>query len=327
MNTTTTASPSPYSVPNIICGNNDPLRAMRRSALTELVGKEAGGTCELIFPNHRNLAHNASKRDLEFSGSVFDEARPVLMLEDELRPHSNLIKAGARVLDLGPSPQATQLTSIDPALLAGWVNTPELAATTPLCVLTPWRLSCLINFSKTLLKMQPDLTIPFVERQIFSAMAGEMERAALLGTGTNEPVGLLTEPLVVTLDLPVGEAAFAEAEQLISEAYLENSIHVLTSPLVRKNQRSLQREPNVWGDPLPRSVSPHLATAGNNAGQIAVVGSFPDLIIGTWGGIKLQSNPYSRSPEGFISALAEIWVDIISLRTGSFKIINPATVL
>lgn len=321
-------SPSPYAIENIRTSERvDNLRNLRRDTLRSLVWNEAGGSAELIFPSLRNLDYNDSRRAIEFCGSVFDEAQPVRLLEDELAPHSALIRAGARVLDMG-APCQTQLASIDPSLLAGWQTTPELAAETLLCLLNPCRLSCQITFSKQLLRQQPDLTVPYVERQIYSAIAAEMERAALLGSGADgQPCGLINEPLMETLDLPVGEAAFAECEQLISEGYLEHNIHVLTSPLVRKNMRSLQREPNVWGDPLPRTVSPHLQAAGHNAGEIAVVGSFPDFIIGTWGGIKLQSNPYSRSTEGFISCLAEIYCDVIALRPGSFRVVNPAAII
>ncbi len=323
MQNTTAATASPYSLNNLVCHRHDPLRSMRRDRLTQLVNNEAGERIELLFPSHRNLVHHT--RDIDFAGGVFDEARRVRLLQDELAPHSNLVKAGARVVPLGDSPTAVQLLSVDPELLAGWQTTPELAAETLLCVLDPRRLSCKINFSKQLLKMQPDLVVPWVERQLYSALAAELERAALLGSGADgQPCGLLLEPTVETIAAAVAPASIATAEQEIAEAFLDGGLSVLTSPLVRKNFRGTAADKTAWHPQIPQFVSPHLKTAGNTPGEIAIVGNFSDFIVGTWGPVVLQSNPYSRSTEGFIECLAEMWVDVISLRPGAFRIINPA---
>jgi hypothetical protein len=307
---------------NLITDRNDPHQVKRRSDLLALISG-ATRACTLDFPGRPVLADRHGKRDLE-SGGVF-EANGVRLLADELAPHSNLMKAGCTLVDFGIGNIDHELPAIDPTLRAGWQTTAELAAVLSRCLMSQRRLSARVTFSNQLARQSPDVSIAYIEAQLYSAIAAELERAALLGSGAfGEPCGLLLEPSVETLDRAVGSAAFAEAEQLIADSFHEGELSVLTSPAARRTLRGTVYELSAWGPELPKFVSPHLKDAGNTPGDVAVVGSFAELIVGTWGGISLLANPYSRDIEGFTSYLFELQCDIISLRPASFKIINPA---
>lgn len=145
--------------------------------------------CRLNFPSRPTFSERQGKRDLE-SGGIF-EANGVRLLADELKPFSTLLQMGTTLIDFGPGCIDHELPSIDPALKAGWQTTPELAAVLDRCLMTQRRLACRLTFSNQLAKQAPDVAVAFVESQLYSGLAHELERAALLGSGADgQPVGL-----------------------------------------------------------------------------------------------------------------------------------------
>jgi HK97 family phage major capsid protein len=288
-------------------------------------------TDNTVLQRRKSIGHLLEKRDggqtrLEFlplfsrdaSGDGFTR-KNTRLLEDELAPHSNLIAAGASVISFDLASD-TQLPAIDPGQFASWGTPNESDPTSTLTLLQPKRLVTKIVVSKMLLKQNAAIVIPFVERQLFSAIAAELERAALVGTGTDgQPLGITKDPNIsLTLAAPTA-ANIAAAERGIAEDYLENDIAVMTSPQTRAKFRTAASAsgPPVWTREMGQFVSPHLE------GDCALVGSFSDLIIGLFGGIDLMADPYSQDALGFITLRAELFADVVALRPAAFNFIRP----
>lgn len=293
-------------------------QAARRYELLRVLTSDPGQAATLQFPDRQFPLGNRA-----IETSVF-ENDGALLLSDELRPHMVLMRAGATVLDVGAVQRGYRCGSVDPSLQAGWATSTELATETNFSLIEPRRLCCHITYSTELARLQPDLAVAYVERQLFSAIAAGLENAALLGTGAaGQPVGILNDPAIQTIDLAVGETAFAEAERAISESYHEGDLAILTSPKIRQAMRSAAVTDDLSGQRLPRYFSPHLQGAGNVAGDVAIVGNFADLLIAHWGPIQIQSNPFSRDVEGLTRLLIELTCDVIATRPGAFRVVNP----
>ena len=279
----------------------------RRKALHDILSTRDGGTGKLDF---------LPMFSRDASGAGFTQ-RKVRLLEDELRPHSNLIRAGASVVSFELATE-TQLPAIDPAQLASWGGPNETDPTSTLTLLQPRRLSTKIVVSKMLLKQNASVILPFIERQLFSAIAAELERAALLGSGAaGQPLGITLDPNVTRTTAAPSAANVRAAERAISEDFLDNGISLLVSPQTREKFRGTAGTVSpVWTSELPQYVSPHLV------GDSALVGSFSDLILATFGPVDLLTDPYSQDTEGFITIRASIYADAIALRPGSFHFIK-----
>jgi hypothetical protein len=317
------ATPSnPYAVRNLILDRRDTSKTQRRFEILDLIRGTPGRSATLHFPSVDVSADRQGRRDLE--GINVFENNGVKLLGDELLPYSAVLQAGASVIDLGGITKDFQLQTIDASLRGGWGVSPELATETLLCSVTPNRLSAKITFSNQFAKQQPQLAAAFCEAQIYAAIANELERVCLIGSGIDgEPTGVLFEP-ITTLDLALTEAAWAQAEREITEDFLGENLAIVVSPLLRESMRNSAVVDDQFGKRLPRLCSPHLAAAGTIPGHVGIVARWSELAVCSWGGIELSTNPYAADTEGNSHLLAQMNVDVIALRTNAFRIVAPS---
>jgi HK97 family phage major capsid protein len=155
-------------------------------------------------------------------------------------------------------------------------------------------LGCLVRISIELLEDATNLS-DIVERTIAEALAIELDRVALLGSGVGEPRGLANTPSLASLSLgtngatPTNYDKFSEAVEAVQTANGSPSV-VVFSP---RTQGTLDRLKDTTGQPLqaPESfknlrklVSNQIPTdlvqgTATNA-SLALVGDFTQLAIG-----------------------------------------------
>ena len=176
--------------PHSTVGLADNHRRQRLLDLAGLLARQDGGTINLRWPDQGDVLAHDGRRDLTFSGQVGG----MLTLGQQIRQHSAIARAGSSFITL-PVTQESSLPSIDRSKKATWGGVAaNVAPTLDLTTSTPKRLSAFVTASKQLLKTSPILAAGFLEAQLLSAIGAAIDSAAINGTGTNQPVGLLTDP-------------------------------------------------------------------------------------------------------------------------------------
>lgn len=218
----------------------------------------------------------------------------------------------------------------------------ELDPTTSVITLAPKRLPAFIEVSKLLLLQ----TSPSVEAWIRSYLLTEIgmvwERAILHGSGSGgQPTGLAswagigsvaggTNGLAPNNDHIIDlETAVANVNALQgSTGYLTNtrvrgrlkktSIEAATNAEKIWDRRSPDSPLNGYRAGVSNLVSNTL-TKGTSTGVCSAIffGNWSDLVIGQWGGLDLQANPFSRDTEGIIRLTAAAYGDHALLRAES----------
>ncbi len=305
-------------------GSTDNRRRERLLDLANLLARSDGGIAQLHFPDIAETLTQDYRRDLS---AAYPHAG-LQTFENQIRPHSAIIRAGAGAITL-PVLQDASLPSIDRSQKAQWVGTSaNVAPTLDLTTSTPRRLSAYITASKQLLKLSPALAGAFLEKQLLSAIGAALDDAAVNGTGTDEPFGLLADPNVTEHDFT---AALTVADVLAMEkAVADNhgevepfSMGWLADSGTRESLRALPRlaggSTPLWPD------TPGAGPLGNRAtvspfapADTLIFGNFADLIILQSAAIEIQSNPYTAGDTtGFIRMLITGYFDIVALNPQS----------
>ena len=229
------------------------------------------------------------------------------MLIDALRARSCMFTAGAStmVLDTGKSTTIASITG-DPT--ATWraenaaVNTSDM--TFGSVVLQPKTLAVITTASRELVEDSVNLDTALM-MSLSAAFALELDRVALIGAGTgSEPKGVSKTPGVGSYSLGVNGAAptsyapFVQALGVLQGANAFDPSAVILNP--RTNQE-LNLLVDTLGQPLrkPAAVEslPFLVTSklpinetqgSSNAASRAVMGYFPDVIVGLRAGLRIE---------------------------------------
>ena len=191
------------------------------------------------------------------------------------------------------------------------------------------------DISRKLLRTSaPDMEALVLRNLVASITAG-LERAAIAGTGGNQPLGLLNNLIgmgavaigtnggawqwqhAVDLEFAVAGPTGARTEGL---AFLSN-------PIIRRNARKNSgSDADVWGrmsDIAPTFVSTHVPsnlTKGSGAGLSAVIyGRWADLLIAMFGGIEILVDQRT-SLAGMVRVLVFMEADTAIARPGSFAV-------
>ncbi len=195
----------------------------------------------------------------------------------------------------------------------------------------------------------------FLMRDLARGVAQAIDIAAIGGSGANgQPLGILGTSGIGTVALgtnggPITLAALEALEETVTAANVDtDDMAYLTTPQIVKEMRALVDSANrpVWsyfpdptgkpgrapgalnGLPVSRSTNvPSDLTKGTGSGLSAVLfGNWPDLIIGDWGVIELDTNPFGPTfASGGLELRVMATVDIAPRHPQSFAAITDAT--
>ena len=159
-----------------------------------------------------------------------------------------------------------------------------------------------------------------------SAIALEIDRAILYGTGGKQPLGLNATTGVGTFTFANDLAldAFIMLETLIAQNNADvNNMRYLLNPAMRGLAKSTPKTANgdsmIW-EPN-NTINGYGAEVSNqiNLEQI-IFGDFSQILLGMWDGLSLQVDPYTKAAQGAIRLVAMQDVDIAVKRPESFSI-------
>lgn len=218
----------------------------------------------------------------------------------------------------------------------------ESTATISRVQLTPKRLAGFSDVSVQLIRQAS----PDVERMIredyLNAMGVAIDLAALNGSGSSgQPTGILQTAGIGSVAGGTNGLAPDNSHilKLEEEVAIDNadfgSLAYITNPKVRRQLKNTVIESGdalrVWdrmdsARPLngyPAYITnniPSNLTKGSASGVCSAIlfGNFSDLMIGMWGGMDVQSNPYTKLKEAQIEIVANVYADIAVRRAESF---------
>jgi HK97 family phage major capsid protein/HK97 family phage prohead protease len=190
---------------------------------------------------------------------------------------------------------------------------------------------------KMLVQSAPDIE-NLVRQDLAAMIAVEIDRAALNGSGSsNQPTGILNQG-GINADTYAngGSPAWADViglETLIAEdnADTRGSLHYLSTPAIAAAFKQLDQGTDtgtyVWtGTNAEGRMNGYPAHATNQmpAGTI-LLGNFEDLLIGFWGGIEIDADPYgSNFLRGSVSVRVLADIDIAVRHPVSFAALTEA---
>lgn len=277
-----------------------------------------GGSCRVPLPRSTQALET---RDI----TSFPTAREALVMPPGITANSAIARAGATLIQLSSAHNEIQLSSVDLSKVGGWTTPADVSPATPAHVAKPTYLSAFINVSTMLWKTAPILAAALMESQLHAAIGAAIDKAALVGTGTGQPLGLIANPNVPSSVSAITLAAIATKEKAIGEAYCETSpLGLIVSPSARNTMRTTYENgtgsASIWNAlaDMNRQTTPHCPTS------TVVIGDFSQVVVTMWGDINIQTNPYSLDSTGMIRVLIEVNADIQILRDGAFGVIKPA---
>lgn len=173
-----------------------------------------------------------------------------------------------------------------------------------------------------------------VRRDLAAAMALTIDKAFFYGSGnSNEPRGVKNYTGINAVDFggpgSGGGSAmptYAEVVQMESEIAADNAdvaamAYVMASGM-RGHFKTAQKFSGTDGSPIwepGNTVNGYRAEVTNQIdGGDLFFGNFADALIGMWGGLELNVDPYSHSTKGRLRVVAMQDVDVVLRRVESF---------
>lgn len=265
-------------------------------------------------------------------------------LIEALYPKMVLQQAGAQVL--GNLTGNLDIPSTGGVTVGAKAETGTADETTPTIgrvQLTPKRITAFTDVSKQLLNQSSISVENMLRNDFMSALASQLENYAIEGGGSNEPTGILATAGIG--DVAGGTnglaATYANILALEKEVAIDNadigSLHYITNPKVRAALKNLfidsgsgrqvwDRDNTVNGySAMATTNVPSDLTKGSGTDLSAIIfGNFNDLILANWGGLDVMVNPYTKSKDGIVEIVVNMFADAAVRRAQSFAAMKDA---
>jgi HK97 family phage major capsid protein len=180
--------------------------------------------------------------------------------------------------------------------------------------------------------------------EIRKAIENEIDKAALVGSGTGEPTGLLNAAGTnsVAIGTNGGALTFAKAIDMETEVFVDNAnaarMNYVSNSKVRGKAKQtvlesgqatyLLQNNEINGYPFANSNHiPSNLTKGTSSGVCSamIFGDFSKLVVGQWGFMDLSVDDKSRKKEGYIEVTANVYLDVAVLEPKAFTVCKDIT--
>jgi len=192
--------------------------------------------------------------------------------------------------------------------------------------MSPKTLGGYVDLSRRLLLQSSVDAENLIRDDLASTIAAAMDSAAVAGTGSNRPTGVLNTSGIgsVTLGTNGGAPTWAMVSSLIREVAIDNALNgraafltnaqVMAKLMTTARQSSgvegnfiLGSDMTLLGYPVIVSQAvPSNLSKGSASGTLSAMmfGVWSDLIVGQWSGIDLLVDPYTGSNAGTVRVVA-----------------------
>jgi HK97 family phage major capsid protein len=216
--------------------------------------------------------------------------------------------------------------------------------------LSPKTTGAMTEFSRLLMLQSAPGIEQIVRSDLTAVLARAIDTVAISGTGTsNQPRGVLNTAGIGAVAGGTNGAAptwdhLVSLEAAVAAANADQgALGYLTNSAVRARLRRTQRATNlefVWSDGVDgagfsqvagrragvSNLVPSNLTKGTSTGVCSAIlfGNWADLLIGQWGVLDIQVDPYSLSAKGGIRIVAWQTIDVAVRRPASFAAMTDA---
>ncbi len=299
-----------------------------------------GIAARFIQPHKRDLTVGTATAGGNTVQTNLDDFIPVL------RPRMKVVELGARVLTgLNGNLSLRKQTA---ASVATWYaengTASESDMATALVALTPKRLSAVTEISKQLLA-QSSLDIESIARMdLETAIALAIDLAAINGSGaSNQPRGILNTSGIGAVSTTGANGAVPTWANIVAlesaiaaaNADVENMAY-LTTPGMRGALKGVSKVSGqngfIWEGTTMNGYNAHVSTQvpntlteGTSSNCHAILfGDFSQLVLGSWAGIDIVADPYTKAKEAQVVLTVNSWWDVAVRYPQAFSAINDA---
>lgn len=214
--------------------------------------------------------------------------------------------------------------------------------------MTPKRVGITMTYTRDLLRQTSRDVEAMIIKELTNAHAVALERAAINGTGTGQPLGLLNTTGIGQVAIGANGGAIewkhlVALETAVNEknaypgnrAYLTNAkvIGALKTTELTANSGRFLLDPNsgsnVNGYPIAwTGLVPSDLTKGSASGKCNAMafGNWSDLWIGQWGGIDIVIDPFTAKRTAEIEITINAYHDVKVVRPESFAVIKDIVI-
>lgn len=254
---------------------------------------------------------------------------------DALRARSFVMQVGTRVLSgLTQNASIPRLTG---SASSGWIAGDGADGLTPSdpaldgVTLSPKTVGALTVLSrKMILQGDPD-SETMVRNDLAQLIAVELDRAAINGSGAaNQPLGVAGTTGILTGTFPLAGPDFASIVAMEGKLATNNadlgSLAYFTTPDLRTTLKTTQKASTssefIWTDGRDRGTGvmngfPAFGT-NNMVSDKLLFGNWSDLLMGMWGALEVDVDPYYDFAKGSIAVRALASVDFAVRHPQSF---------
>lgn len=270
----------------------------------------------------------ASQRDLS-AGTSTDGAELVATnllagsFIDVLRNASSVMRAGATMLPgLVGDVAIPRKTS---AAASTWISAEDGDATESepqfdQVTLTPHDLACYTEVTRRLLQQSTPAIEGLVRMDLAMAQALGIDLAALYGSNASgQPAGIVSQTGINTKDLAAANPTYAEIVEIIKLVMEDNAIGGTPTWIIEANGwEALKTTPKqgsgvegnfILGDSDMIVGYPYIMS-NQVTNEEYFFGDFSQLLIGEWGGLEINVDPYTHSLKGKVRYVTFKTVDV-----------------
>ena len=298
--------------------NNQPLDDVTLAVIKEgqeearKAGVNAQGQIQLPTEERASVTVTAEGEDV-VATELFDILTP-------LRAKNVLVQAGAKFLsNLVGNVQVPIMTKANVTWEGETSSASDGAPTFSHVTLSPKRLTAYVDISKQMIAQDSIGVENAIRNDLVAAINAKLEETILgdaAGT-TTQPAGIFN---TITPTAIADFAGICDAEADVEDANVYNECAYIMSNKAKSVLRSMIKGTNATGMVYENGEvdGTKAYNTSNVSGKQYVFGDFSNLAIGSWGGVDLTVDPYTKAGDGQIRIVVNMYVDAAILREEAF---------
>lgn len=298
--------------------NNQPLDDVTLAVIKEgqeearKAGVNAQGQIQLPTEERAAVTVTAEGEDV-VATELFDILTP-------LRARNVLVQAGAKFLNnLVGNVQVPIMTASNVTWEGETSSAQDGAPTFSHVTLSPKRLTAYIDISKQMIAQDSIGVENAIREDLVKAINAKLEETVLgdaAGT-TTKPAGIFN---TISPDAVATFADICDKEADVEDANVTGECVYIMSNKAKAVLRGLIKGTNATGMVYENGEvdGTKAFNTSNVSGKQYVYGDFSNLAIGSWGGVDLTVDPYTKAGDGQIRIVVNMYVDAQILREEAF---------
>lgn len=268
---------------------------------------------QIQLPSQRAAVTVTAEGEDVVATDLFDILKP-------LRAKNVLSQAGAKFMSgLVGNVQVPVMTKSNVTWEGETTSAKDAAGTFSHVTLSPKRLTAFVDISKQMIAQDSVDVESAIREDLVNAINSKLEETVLgsaAGTAT-QPAGIFATIKPSTV---ADFAALVTKESDVEDANVIGECKYILSNKAKAALRSMSKGTKstqlVYENGLVDGTV--ALNTSNVADKNYVYGDFSNLAIGSWGGVDLTVDPYTKAADGMIRIVVNMYVDAQILRTAAF---------